>query len=105
MNIKVAVLIFFSIMLSKQLTFHFGGVTCVAGTKLTAIEGKTPSINGCGSAKYQVSMGKALNPWASKFTSCCNAHDVCYGSCSGSSGAFDKCNSDFKSCLKSKCKK
>lgn len=102
---KTAILILFSIVLSYQLSFHFSGLTCPEGTTISAKPDKTPSSNGCGSAAYQVKMGKALNPYSSKFRGCCDAHDICFTTCNSSKDALKKCNSDFKSCMKNKCKK
>lgn len=37
--------------------------------------------NGCGSGSVQAAIVKYTVPYSNKFTSCCNVHDTCFGTC------------------------
>lgn len=74
--------------------------------KTTPVQNSLPlTYNGCGSAPWQVALGKMVSPYLSSLTPCCNQHDICYGT----SGApdfkesFKKCNVDFKECMYDVC--
>ena len=63
--------------------------------------------NGCGGSDVQRTVSDLLNPFDDKFDGCCRAHDSCFGLCAISDfkAGFNKCNSDFKQCMKSQCNK
>ena len=69
------------------------------------------AVNGCGgdskNSKILEFVNKLGNSVQSKFVSCCNAHDTCYGTCRGTDSSSDyksDCDDDFYNCMKSKCK-
>jgi hypothetical protein len=68
---------------------------CKDGSAGVQKSGYKPSTNGCGVAGLSVKLGDH------DFTDCCNAHDVCYGSC-GESKTL--CDTQFKVCMTMKCK-
>ncbi len=37
--------------------------------------------NGCGSGSVQAAIVKYTIPYSTTFTSCCNVHDTCFGTC------------------------
>jgi hypothetical protein len=77
---------------------------CPAGK--TAYANSVPvTSNGCGSGATQAALASALVPYLNDFTPCCNAHDICFGTCAISNflAAFNTCNSSFKTCMYSKC--
>jgi hypothetical protein len=84
----------------------FGKITppCPAG-KTAYKNSVAPTYNGCGSGPTQAKFASYLVPYLKDLTSCCNAHDICFGTCVSSNydAAFSKCNSDFKSCMYAKC--
>ncbi|WWC93767.1 hypothetical protein V866_000603 [Kwoniella sp. B9012] len=66
-----------------------------------------PSTNGCGAEAddlLNAAVRAGLTAFASRFRSCCNGHDLCWGTCSfGYDTHFDSCNSDFKQCMTDVC--
>ena len=75
-------------------------------TSLAACPGKVPHPgytavpNGCGPAGGVVTPF-IPNSWgAANFLPCCNAHDVCYGTCNGSKAG---CDNTFHTCLIGAC--
>lgn len=64
----------------------------------------TPTFNGCGS-ETKNGFKLAMQSFQKKitifdFTKCCNAHDICYGTCGSDKNI---CESHFKSCMKGVC--
>jgi hypothetical protein len=76
---------------------------CPEGSQIT--QASQPTKNGCGPevtdtlTKLANDIGKTL---LSKFQSCCDTHDVCYGTCVANSR--NSCDSNFKSCMLNQCK-
>lgn len=98
-------LVLFALCVSQVLTGI--SVTCPSGQSLVPVADYKPTSNGCGSTKWQALAGDVLLPYNDKFESCCDTHDVCFGTCGAPdlTGSFKDCNSDFKDCMDSKCKK
>ena len=72
----------------------------------TAYEnGSVKDINGCGSGSFMAKYSKYSGPYTSKFTPCCNKHDVCYETCGGPDfgETHDKCDDAFKKCMDDYC--
>lgn len=67
--------------------------------------GAVKDINGCGSGSVMAKLSKFSGPYTSKFTPCCNKHDVCYETCGGPDfrASHDKCDNEFKKCMDSYC--
>ncbi len=65
------------------------------------------TANGCGSAAWNVKLGKMLSPYIKRLTPCCTKHDACFDTCAikNFGEAFKKCNVDFKNCMYSVCRK
>ena len=53
--------------------------------------------NGCGTAGMNVHMDSA---YSDEITACCNAHDVCYGTCNERK---ESCDSAFAACMAAVC--
>lgn len=84
----------------------FGKVRSPCDDGETAVDNGVPAtVNGCGSADWQVKLGKVFAPYLHSFTPCCNAHDACFDHCGGPdfSAAFKTCNNDFKTCMYDAC--
>ena len=58
-----------------------------------------PPPNGCGPSWFQVSD----KPAGIDFSSCCNAHDICYATCRGPTK--EQCDGNMTSCMTNECKK
>ena len=74
---------------------------CPAGRTLTQVV--KPTSNGCGPSTGDA-FGDMLNKlgkaFLEKFQTCCDSHDMCYGTCVS---IKDKCESDFITCMTEKC--
>jgi hypothetical protein len=73
----------------------------------------SPATNGCGGAvtgtsffDYLTTLFNAgLGIVGNDFKSCCNNHDMCWGTCSGGNDyLFDRCNSQFFDCMLATCR-
>lgn len=62
--------------------------------------GYTPSFNGCGPEGSVVTNFVPNTFGLANFTTCCDNHDICYGTCLS---AKDGCDSTFYSCLAAEC--
>lgn len=62
--------------------------------------------NGCGSGGLQSKVAKIIGPYTNTFRSCCDVHDICFGTCSYPNyvETFKQCNNDFKKCMLKRCK-
>uniref|UniRef100_A0A1B6C5G7 Uncharacterized protein n=1 Tax=Clastoptera arizonana TaxID=38151 RepID=A0A1B6C5G7_9HEMI len=70
---------------------------CPNGFKPVRNKFYKPQSNGCGVNGFKIE----LDPLPSKpMTKCCNAHDICYGTCGSSK---DTCDMEFKQCLYNIC--
>ena len=72
--------------------------TCPAGTRLTQVVKQT--TNGCGPEAYGQFLNNVGNMVLKKFQTCCDGHDMCYGTCGS---IKDKCESNFLKCMKGQC--
>jgi len=78
------------------------GGLCQDGEHPMPVQGYTPSQNGCGSANAFFLQSVAKNFFIGQkcldeFRSCCNHHDVCYGTCNK---AKETCDRNLVSCVK-----
>ena len=94
----------------KELPEHdiklLGKITPPCPSGKTAYDNKIAVVpNGCGSGATQAKIASVLVPYLETLTPCCNAHDICFGTCVSSNydSAFSNCNSVFKSCMFGKC--
>jgi len=73
---------------------------CSAGQNLVPDPNHKATFNGCGpeGSTRIVLIGKVLAP---HFQSCCDKHDLCYGTCDPTNK--NKCDEDFYDCMKQKC--
>ena len=67
---------------------------CATGS-ITPRPGTSPTSNGCGSYDVNVNFANVDN--LSGFNTCCNAHDICYNTCSTTKSV---CDETFYACLK-----
>jgi len=67
--------------------------TCPDGVKPKKNKYHTPTSNGCGPEGLKV---QTEHLPSGEMTSCCNEHDICYGTCNNDK---DKCDLEFKRCL------
>ena len=93
LNVLLVLLLSFSASLCNS--------TCPAGRTLTQVVKQTS--NGCGPETGDA-FGDILNKLGGavlqKFQTCCDGHDMCYGTCGS---IKDKCESNFLKCMKGKC--
>ena len=93
LNVLLVLLLSFSASLCQS--------RCPAGKKLTQVV--KPTSNGCGPGSGNPSghINKKLGiAFLEKFQTCCNAHDVCYGTCGS---IKDRCETGFLNCMTGKC--
>jgi len=85
--------------LAKMFAMMSGGdeckLTCPKSIEPTANPKHKPSSNGCGSFGFKFDVSKFPG-----FTSCCDAHDMCYDTCNNKR---NDCDEDFKECLNNSC--
>ncbi|KAL9646879.1 hypothetical protein ABK040_013739 [Willaertia magna] len=75
--------------------------TCRIGFARHARIGFRPKTNGCGPASLGI-VSKAIGKLSGSFTPCCNAHDVCYGTCNKDK---EQCDFEFRECMFKVCKR
>jgi hypothetical protein len=74
----------------------------------TAYANNRPSkANGCGVGGAMNNVLTTIAHYISLFEPCCNVHDLCFQSCGAPNfqESFNNCNSAFKSCMFSQCRK
>jgi secretory phospholipase A2 len=73
---------------------------CSIGQKLFPNPNHKPTSNGCGpeGSTRIVTIGKVIAP---HFQSCCDKHDICYGTCNPTNK--NTCDQDFYDCMKEIC--
>jgi hypothetical protein len=67
--------------------------------------GKASVANGCGTSGILGQMARALGPYNSVMTPCCNGHDHCFQKCGVPNflKTYNSCNTVFKKCMYSEC--
>lgn len=98
---KLALLL--SCLLALSLQADAKDIVCPEGTTLKPKVDYVTVPNGCGGSDLQRQMDSIFNPFRKYMTTCCNAHDICFGDCNTDGTAketFKQCNDEFNSCLK-----
>jgi len=79
-----------------QLAAKKAKAKCAHKDRSGCVQGPPPTINGCGPADTP-NLHKVLD---GRFTTCCNGHDECYGTCGST---VETCDDTFHSCMLNLC--
>mmetsp|Transcript_51994 Transcript_51994/g.123782 ORF Transcript_51994/g.123782 Transcript_51994/m.123782 type:complete len:280 (+) Transcript_51994:103-942(+) len=70
---------------------------CIQHDEVQCVQDSLPTVNGCGSGASATVLNKAMT---AAQVSCCNAHDLCYGTCNHTK---ESCDMDLSDCLYASC--